>query len=482
MAMLTAILPVDRSPGLMQLLVLAVHMLIAGIVTVHVLLRKNDIRAALGWIGVAWLSPVLGGLLYYLFGINRVTRRALLFGTQEIGRKSAVAPVEPSDVSASTTVLAEIGHRVTGAPLTSGNSVNLLRGGDEAYPAMLDAIHTAQRCIAIASYIFRYDAIGRAFITALADAQKRGVTVRVLLDGIGAGYVLPAILRHLRGAGISTARFLHTWTPWRMPFLNMRNHKKLLIVDGAVGFTGGLNIGAENSAQITSHGLVDDIHARIEGPVIGQLMETFARDWSFTTGEILSRDVWWPPLESSGPVFARGISSGPDADIYKLEAVLGAALAQARTRVRIVTPYFLPDQRLQFAITQAQLRGVSVDIVIPGRSDYFFLNWAVRAHLRSFGNLPGNVYFSPLPFDHSKLMTVDGEWSLVGSSNWDTRSLRLNFEFDLECYDSSLTTQIDAVIDQKISRSRKCGMDDLVRAPKWTQLRDAAFRLLLPYL
>ena len=468
--------------GLTQLLALAVHVLIAGIVTAHVLLRKSDIRAALGWIGVAWLSPLLGGLLYYLFGINRVTRRAMLFETHESGWKGAVAPAEPMAVLDNIVALAEIGHRVTGIPLTAGNRVALLHGGDEAYPEMLTAIRNARRSIALASYIFRYDAIGRAFTEALMHARRRGVAVRVLLDGMGAGYICPVALRHFEAEEIPSAQFLHTWLPWRMPFLNMRNHKKLLIIDGTIGFTGGLNIGAKNSARRTSQGSIDDIHARIEGPVVGQLMETFARDWSFTTGEALDQDIWWPSLESAGPVFARGIRSGPDADIYKLEAILATALAQARTRVRIATPYFLPEQRLQFAISQAQLRGVSVDIVIPGRSDYFFLNWAVRAHLRNFGGLPGNVYFSHLPFDHSKLMTVDGEWSLIGSSNWDTRSLRLNFECNLECYDSALTAQIDALIDQKISRSQKCGSDDLFRAPKWVQLRDAAVRLLLPYL
>ena len=475
-------IPIDWSSEWTQILIVAAYVLAASVVTSHALLEKSDVRAALGWIALAWLSPGFGAALYYFFGINRVTRRALQFGKPESQPGGMTGPAAHPAVSANIAALAAISQHVTGSPLIAGNVISALHGGDEAYPAMLAAIGNARHSIALASYIFRSDAVGRAFVDALIAAGRRGVAVRVLLDSIGSGYVRPATLRHLKAGQVPVARFLHTWVPWRMPVLNMRNHKKLLIIDGAIGFTGGLNIGAENSDRLTSKNYVDDVHVRVEGPVTRQLMDAFARDWSFTTGEILDQDVWWPTPRSAGPVFARGIHSGPDADLYKLETILGAALAQAQTRVRIVTPYFLPDQRLQFAITQARLRGVSVDILIPEQSDYAFMDWAMRAHLRFFWDTPPNVYASPLPFDHAKLMTVDGEWCLFGSSNWDTRSLRLNFEFNLECYDSALTADIDALIDRKIGRSRRLDRDELASKPKWMRLRDAAVRLLLPYL
>ncbi len=472
-------------PELTQIVIvpiIAAHIVIASIVTGRVLLEKSDVRAALGWIAVAWLSPLFGALTYYVFGINRVTRRALRLTKLEHPRGTAIgAPALPA-LSPNIAALADIAWRVTRSPLMANNRVSLLHGGDVAYPAMLEGIRDARHSIALASYIFRNDAVGSSFIDALVDAQRRGVVVRVLLDGVGSGYVASPTLRRLKAGGIPVARFLHTWMPWRMPFLNMRNHKKLLIVDGTVGFAGGLNIGAENSVELASKKYVDDAHVRVEGPVTGQLMDAFARDWFFTTDEVLEQEVWWPTLEPAGQVFARGIHSGPDEDIYKLETLLGAALAQAQTRARIVTPYFLPDQRLQFAIAQAILRGVSVEILIPERCDYTFLDWAMRAHLRFFRDVPTDVYISPLPFDHAKLMTVDGEWCLVGSANWDTRSLRLNFEFDLECYDSALTADIDALIDQKLSQSRRLEHDELSSKPGWTKLRDAAVRLLLPYL
>jgi cardiolipin synthase len=211
-------------------------------------------------------------------------------------------------------------------------------------------------------------------------------------------------------------------------------------------------------------------------------MESFARDWTFTTGEMLEDERWWPEIAPSGIVRARGVASGPDGDIGKLEDILGAALAQARTRVRIVSPYFLPDQRLEFSIAQARLRGVKVEILLPKRSDYRLLDWAMRAHLRFFAEMPDGLYFTSVPFDHAKLMTVDGEWCLIGSSNWDARSLRLNFEFDVECYGSQITGEIDRLIDGRIAAAEPVTRAELLAAPRWVQLRDAAVRLFLPYL
>ncbi|HTC84509.1 MAG TPA: phospholipase D-like domain-containing protein, partial [Rhizomicrobium sp.] len=178
----------------------------------------------------------------------------------------------------------------------------------------------------------------------------------------------------------------------------------------------------------------------------------------------------------------RGLSSGPDADIYKLELILGAALTLAQKRIRIVTPYFLPDARLQFAIAQAGLRGVAVEIVVPRRSNQRLMEWAMRGHLRFFRHIRARVIATPPPFDHTKLCTVDGEWSLIGSSNWDARSFRLNFEFDLEIIDRDFTAKLDALIDSRIARGGLVTPDMLAAEPVWRRLRNAAARLLMPYL
>ncbi|HVV26348.1 MAG TPA: phospholipase D-like domain-containing protein [Rhizomicrobium sp.] len=474
-------LPIDHwSYSVLESLAAALHVLLALTVTIDVLLKKSDVRAALGWIAAAWLSPIFGSLLYYLFGINRVTRRAMRMARLE---RAQPRPPRPAELAAPASIaeLSEVGMRVTGEPLTAGNALAILEGGDEAYPAMLEAIAGARRSIALISYIFRDDAAGRQFTDALIAAHRRGVRVRVLLDSVGSGYVYSRSLNRLLAAGIRADRFLHTWLPWRMPFLNMRNHRKILVVDGSLAFTGGINIGAENCTRFAAKP-IGDVHFRVEGPIVRVVMDAFARDWSFTTDETLEEDCWWPDLKARGPVFARGLRSGPDADLYKLEFILGAALTLARKRVRIVTPYFLPDPRLQFAIAQAGLRGVEVEIVLPERSDQHLMQWAMRGHLRFFRHIRAGIFITPPPFDHSKLCTVDGEWSLVGSSNWDARSFRLNFEFDLECIDRDLTARIDALIDTKIARAKPLTPAMLAAEPVWVKLRNAATRLMMPYL
>jgi cardiolipin synthase len=458
------------------------YLLLAGLVTADVLLKKSDVRGALGWIGAVWLAPIIGSLLYYMFGINRVTRRALKLARRD-NRETAArdTPAEPQG-PANIQTLAKVGKRLTDAPLAAANRIAILEGGDQAYPAMLEAIRAARHSVAMASYIFYDDAVGREFATALSEAYKRGVQVRVLVDSVGSGYILSPIYHRLRSEGVPAARFLHTWVPWRMPFLNMRNHRKMLVVDGKLAFTGGMNVALENTSAHGSQPYVEDIHFLVEGPVVRSVMEAFARDWSFTANEVLEQDAWWPRLGPQGPVLARGLRSGPDTDLYKIEILLGAALNLAEHRIRIVTPYFLPDQALEFAIGQAVMRGVKVEIVIPEHSDHIYFDWAVRAHLRFFRYTKAEVYLAPLPFAHTKLVTMDGQWSLIGSSNWDARSLRLNFEYDVECYDAELTAELDAMVDAKIAAAKKLDYAELLRQPMITRLRDALFRLMVPYL
>ena len=295
----------------MSALFAVLHVVAASLVTVHVLTYKRNVRSAIGWIGMAWLSPGLGAFLYYAFGINRVTRRAIRLALPKlstrantaIGRSAEADPglMERRRIGEhypdNIATIAAVGARVTGRTLMSGNGIEILGNGDAAYPVMLEAIRSARSTIVAASYIFRADRVGNAFIDALADAHRRGVQVRVLVDGIGSGYLWSPAVRRLRQAGVPTARFMHYVLPWRMPFLNMRSHKKVLVVDGQVGFTGGLNLGEENTRVLHRPRRVEDVHFKVKGPVVSQLTLTFAEDWSFTTGEVLDQPHWWPETE-----------------------------------------------------------------------------------------------------------------------------------------------------------------------------------------
>lgn len=461
-----------------------IHFCIAAIIAGHVLLNKSDVRSAIGWIGLVWLSPFFGAAIYWAFGINRVARRASRmdrdFGTPTGLAKTA--RVDDSKLDQSRRVLCRVGTELTALPLTGGNRIEILHGGTEAYPEMLAAIAAAGSSIALTTYIFRPDRIGEAFIDALAAARSRGVEVRVLIDGIGSGYFRSPVVGALQKADVAVGRFMHDRRPWKMSFLNLRNHKKLLIVDGQKGFTGGLNLGIENTWTGRERPVVEDTHFVVTGPVVAQMMKSFAEDWHFITLETLDGAIWWPTIDADGPVVARGINSGPDEDVGTIEAILATAVEQARHRVRIVTPYFLPDGKLQAAIDLAILRGVKIELLLPRRSDHVGMEQAMRAHLAFFPLDRLYCFTTPAPFDHSKLVSVDGQWCALGSANWDVRSLRLNFEFMLECYEGNIIADIDALIDEKIETSRRLTSAELNDRPLTVKLRDAGARLFLPYL
>jgi cardiolipin synthase len=477
-----------------ELIVVVVHLALAAAVSIHVILTKYDVRSAIGWTGLAWLAPVMGSVLYVFFGINRIRRaadqRRLIrdLHTTEM-RALATAPSgvvltagELPTVSDELTGLALMTGRVSEEPLVSGNSIAMLENGDEAYPAMLAAIRSARATISLATYIFDRGFVGDQFLEVLADAVKRGVKVRVLIDGVGSRYSRPPMIRELKRRGVPVALFLPPMLPLPQPYLNLRNHRKILVVDGTIGFTGGMNIRDECLLSRPNEIPTRDTHFRLEGPIVRQLQETFVFDWRFTTGELLDGDVWFGRVESVGDMTARGISDGPDELTDALLLTLLGALAQSRERVRIVTPYFLPDAPLVEALRVTAMRGVEVTIVLPEKGNLRLVQWAQEAKLYRILAGGCRILRSPAPFDHSKLMTVDGGWALFGSANWDPRSLRLNFEKMVECYSPEFTASVDRLIDARIAESRDVTMQELREQPLPIRIRNGIAWLAQPYL
>jgi cardiolipin synthase len=458
-----------------------VHLVLAVGVTTHVLLYKREINTSAAWIGLAWLAPILGSVLYLLLGINRVRRRAMsMRGPRPTDLIDGAAITAGRDDYLAQ--LEQAGYRITNRPAEKGNAISILRNGDEAYPVMVAAIEAASRSVVLSSYIFRTDVAGNEFIEALVRAVGRAVEVRVLIDGIGGDYFTSPTYHQLRRARVPVARFMHSTQPWRMPFLNLRSHKKILGIDGRIAFAGGLNIGDENVTRKRPRHPVIDTHFRFEGPVVAQLIEVFADDWAFTTGEQLAGEKWFPESDPVAGVnsVARVVTSGPDQDLEKIEFVILEAIACARTSVRIMTPYFLPDDRLITGLALAAFRGVVVDVVLPENSNHPTVDWGSRAQIGPLLAAGCRIWTHPAPFDHSKLMTVDGIWCLVGSSNWDVRSFRLNFELDLEVYDPALAGQIDALISAQ--QGSRISAAQLNARPLPVRIRDGAARLMLPYL
>jgi cardiolipin synthase len=465
----------------------AVFTLLADIfASVHVLLHKRDSRAASLWLGVIWLVPALGPLLYLVLGVNRIRRRAIELGVHG----TTVRPIpenfgEPQQLEAEhLRMLARVVSRVVARPLMPGNCIRPLVNGDEAFPAMLAAIDSAQKSVSLCTYIFDNDRSGRDFVAALGRAVKRGVEVRVLIDSAGARYSFPSILHKLRHEKIRCARFLPSslFAPWRVATINLRNHRKVLAIDGRLAFTGGMNIRHGNVINSKPKSPVQDLHFSVEGPAVEPLQEAFANDWAFTTREVLSGDKWFPELKETGNVIARVITDGPDADFEKLRWTLLGALAEAQTSVQIVTPYFLPDIALITALKLAALRGVRVDIILPAKNNLPFVQWASRAMWWQVLERGCHIWLTSGPFDHSKLMIVDGHWVLLGSANWDARSLRLNFELNVECYGREFAQQMEKVIEGKLRGAHEVTFAEVDSRSLPIKLRDAVMRLFTPFL
>lgn len=462
------------------------HVVAAASVTVDAVLRKRHVSAVFGWVGLAWLAPVVGPILYVCFGINRIRRNASALRLEAaweaagtpVNSRAPVATIERPAFAG----LARLGERLTGELPLAGNAITPLVDGDEAFPAMLDAIGGARRTVTLLTYIFDNDPTGHRFLEALQAACARGVEVRVLIDDVGTRYTRPSMAKLLKRAGVPVAAFLPTRLSPRFRYANLRNHRKILVVDGRVGFTGGMNVRSGHWLAQAPASPIHCLHFRVEGPVVADLQRTFAKDWAFTTGEHLHGEAWFPPLVPAGSVAARGVPDGPDADLDHVLHLLLAATAVATRRIRIVTPYFLPDDAILRSLQVAALRGVQVDVVVPARSNVPFMDWAMRPQFHWLLKSGCRVWLSGPVFDHTKLMTVDGCWSLVGSTNWDARSLRLNFEYNLECYDEALAARLDALIDAKIAGARRLEPEELARQSMPVRLRNGLARMLSPYL
>ncbi len=411
----------------------------------HALLNKRESRGAAIWLLLIVIFPVGGPVLYWVLGINRLKRWGEERTKTKLAAPSHSVPKDfiavTPDVCGDIDILMDISSKATGRQVLSGNAIDPLYEGNKVFPAMLEAIGRAKRSITLSTYILDRDAVGTRIIDSLCAAADRGCQVRVLVDGFGTSRAGLRMALKLRESAARMAVFhpLIGWLPLRMPSINMRNHRKILVIDGRVGFTGGINISGRHF--FSRHKRIDpvrDIHFRVKGPIVSVMQEVFALDWLVSTGELLEGSDFFSPMEPAGDTCIRAVVSGPDENFERIYEVVMGALRSAREEVMIMTPYFIPSRALTQSLRIAVLSGVRIRILLPRLSDHIFVQAASMAYLSELMETGVSIYLAPPPFIHSKLMVVDRTWSLIGSSNLDSRSFRLNFEFDLEVYNRNL--------------------------------------------
>ena len=458
-----------------------VHISLASGSIYHILLYKRDTRAAMGWIMACLFIPYGGPVAYFIFGINRVRtrargmRRPILSVKYEAGRSRAAFP------DATGKGLETIGQRVTGRTLSHGNSVDVYHNGEQAYPAMLASIEEAKQQVLLATYILKTDQTGRSFADAFSAAAARGVDVMVLIDGVGDMYSWKKPSKLLQRRGVNVGRFL---PPRLIPpsiYVNLRNHRKLLVVDNNVAYAGGMNISDDHTTVPGKKRRVTDVHFSLRGPVVAELAAVFHDDWLFATGQTIKADERQVAL-SDGAARCRVVPDGPDDQLDALALTIQGVVSGALDSINIMTPYFLPSRELIASLQAAALRGIRIRIVLPAKNNLFYVHWANRNLLAELLEWGIEICYQPAPFCHSKLLCVDDEYCLIGSANLDPRSLRLNFELGVEIFSAPLNAELRAHIDEVAAQSKPVTIEELLARSTRVRLRDSFVNLFSPYL
>jgi cardiolipin synthase len=465
----------------------------AVFVAIGVVTERRHQSSKLAWVLVLVLVPLFGLIFYLLFGrLRPALRKRARREANEVFEERILAAGERghglrtlNSLPPALRAVASITRRTSGAALTEGNFVNILSSGFSKFAALRAAIEQATQYIHMEYYIIRDDSTGRSVRDALIEARRRGVEVRVLIDGAGCFSLPESFLKPLHEAGARVATFL----PIRFPFLtsrrDFRNHRKLVVVDGREAFLGGMNIGDEYSGygrNESSPRPWRDTHAHVTGPCVAGLEEVFAEDWFHATHDPLLRadPVHWDT--PAGDHIVQVVASGPDRPWPTFQQVAFSVITAARKQVNITTPYFIPDASILMALQTAALGGVSVRILVPGKSNHPLVEAAQRGYYPELMDAGVEIYEYQPGLIHAKTMVADDRYSLVGSANMDMRSFRLNFELGLSVIHESCAQRLLDDFGNDLAHSRRFTIEDLRRRGPLRRFAYSAAQLTSPLL
>ncbi len=455
--------------------------LIGIIAALHALLRAREPRSALIWVAICLFVPVLGALFYSVFGVNRVKQVTQNWHSYGLSHVTSHDGSNIEDKLYSENVPSEYkisiasGDRLTQNHIRFGCDVIPLFDNEQTYPAMIEAIHNAKESVFLMTYIFSSKGLGGDIVKALADAVKRKVEVKVLIDGIGNCYSRPSTYRLLKQHHVPVRLFLSPFRSLRgFMFLNMRNHAKIMVVDGKVGFTGGMNIRDE--------GPMHDLHFKCVGPIVGTLQDVFLNLWYFAKREYERPRVIFYDDSLRGQALARGIDNGPYQEFPHIPMRLGQMLNEAKRHIRIMTPYFVVGNALVTVFISARLRGVEVEVILPEKNNLSFVKGATEALLPMLIKQGIKFYYRQGEFAHSKVAIIDDYYVMLGSANLDTRSFLLNFEFNLEVYDKYLAETMIQHFEITKKNSRRITNAWLQNRNFLVKFLNAICKLFAPYL
>ncbi|MBI3461942.1 MAG: cardiolipin synthase [Planctomycetes bacterium] len=454
-----------------------------------VILRSREPLAAVAWILAIILMPGAGAVLYLAIGTTRIARKT---HRKKLSRETlgpqfptlAAHEVSPPSVTGQSLgdTLMVLACRTAQTRPTRGNLVEVITDVHRAYELQVAAIRQARHHIHLEYYIFQPDETGLYFRDLLIAKAREGVRVRFLYDAVGSLRLGRRFLRPMWQAGIQAECFLPVNPLRRRWVFNLRNHRKILVVDGEVGFTGGANVGNEYIGRKSQFGYWRDTNMMLRGPSVSQLQQVFAEDWFFASDEELLAPELYPAVGEPGDQVVQIVASGPDMPVEVAHELFVAAIALARQRVLIETCYFVPPESIRVALQSAAHRGVTVQIILPARSAHLTALLAAHSYYEELLASGVQIFEYAPGLLHSKMMVVDSDWSYVGSTNLDNRSLRLNFEVGAVFYGSSMTERLAQVFQADLGRSQ--GLDLAHWSERWIgrRLMENTCRLLSPML
>jgi len=459
-----------------------------AVLSIWIVLQKRAPLSTMSWVLSLALLPLLGFVVYYFLGpqrlkkqrLKRLRSKAWVDGVKDMAfLREATANAPPA-----LRQLAELGTAACGLPVSSATSVALLSGGVTTFDAIFDAVRNARHHIHLEYYIFEPDKIGTALRDLLIQKACEGVAVRLLVDALGSQRIGLAFTAPLHEAGVQVARFHDTRIGRRLrPVTNYRTHRKIVVCDGRVGFTGGVNITDEEDRR-TRPDAYHDVHLRIEGSAVRWLQTTFLEDWTYATGERLhDTDVTLPdllPPIDPGEIPVQIVTSGPDNPLEAIHRLHVSAIHSATHRAWLTTPYFVPGEPAMMALTSAALRGVDVRLLVPRRSDSRIVSAAARSYFDELIAAGVKVWEYKARMLHSKTLVIDDQCAMIGTANFDNRSFRLNFEVLAVVYGPALAQPLAAQFETDLGSA--AAVRPYRRQHFLQRLGDATARLFSPLL
>lgn len=459
---------------------------------VVIVMQRRPAASTIAWLLILIFLPLAGLVIFRFIGPLRLERKKLRrrrTRAQVSEALGSLAKIQAETGDHEYAELARVGMNTGEAPPLRADAVELYTEGAAAYAAILDAIAAAKDHAHLEYYIWEPDGIGLRVIAALAARARAGVRVRMLVDGMGARGLKRRHLAPLRDAGGEVAWFnpvsLRTLRGRRADF---RTHRKIVVCDGRVGFTGGINVSDEHSAEFRGAAAWRDTHLRIEGSAVRPLQRVFLDDWYFATEESPARGAWdalFPAAKEGaapGAHVVQVLASGPDATVFPIHRALFTAINVASRRLYVTTPYFIPDEPILTALIGAALRGVDMRLLIPRRGDSRLIDLAARSYLLELIEAGARVYEYLPRFIHAKTMAVDEALGIVGTANLDNRSFRLNFEVAALVFERSINAALVRAFVADLEHARELTRADVEGAPFMTRLGQAGARLMSPLL